>query len=119
MQTINASIAWAGPNIDAFTLFVEPTPAMWAAEPVKPGQSNIYIYQALDSNRQRSGQLAGVHITGFLNFDAWGDLPDIPLLWRLPGREPEPLGELLRSEQQRVRQEAEQNAVVRTGTGCV
>ena len=92
---------------------------MWAAEPVQPGQGHIYLYQGLDSRRQRTGQLAGVHIVGFLNFEAWHDLPDLPVLWQLPGREPEPLGELLRSEQQRVRQEVEQNTPVRTGTGCV
>ncbi len=119
MQTINASIAWAGPNINAFTLFVEPTPAMWAAEPVKPGNSHIYLYRALDNKRQRTGQLAGVHIVGFLDFNAWHDLPDLPVLWQLPGREPEPLGELLRSEQQRVRQEVEQVAATRTRTECV
>ncbi len=119
LQTIDASIAWAGPNIDAFTLFVEPTPYMWAAEPVKPGHGHIYLYQGLDKKRQRTGQLAGVHIVGFLNFEAWYDLPDLPVLWQLPGREPEPLGDLLRAEQQRVRQEVEQNAPARTGSGCV
>src|SRR4028119_2219437 len=80
LQTIDASIAWAGPNIDAFTLFVEPTPFMWAAEPVKPGHEHIYLYQGLDRKRQRTGQLAGVHIVGFLNFEAWHDLPDLPVL---------------------------------------
>ena len=119
MQTINASTAWAGANIDAFTLFVEPTPSMWAAEPVKPGSGHVYLYQGLDARRQRSGQLAGVHIVGFLDFDAWSDLPDLPFLWQLPGKDPEPLADLLRAEQQRVRAEARQNAPVRTGSGCV
>ena len=119
MQTINASIAWAGPNIDAFTVFVEPTPAMWAAEPVKPGSGHIYLYQALDGKRQRTGYLAGVHIVGFLDFDGWGDLPDLPVLWKLPGKDPERLDDLLRSEQQRVRQEVQQNAAARTGIDCV
>ena len=119
MQTINASIAWAGANIDAFTVFVEPTPSMWAAEPVKPGGGHIYLYQALDANRQRTGQLAGVHIVGFLDFNGWSDLPDLPLLWQLPGKEPAPLPDLLRAEQARVREEAQQNALVRTGIGCV
>jgi hypothetical protein len=92
---------------------------MWAAEPVKPGSGHIYLYQGLDARRQRTGQLAGVHIVGFLDFDSWGDLPDLPFLWQLPGKEPEPLADLLRAEQQRVRAEAQQNAPVRTGSGCV
>ncbi len=119
MQTINASIAWAGANIDAFTVFVEPTPSMWVAEPVKPGSGHVYLYRALDANRQRTGQLAGVHIVGFLDFDGWGDLPDLPVLWQLPGKEPEWLADLLRAEQQRVREEVQQNAPARTASDCV
>lgn len=92
---------------------------MWAAEPVKPGSGHIYIYHTLDRNRQRTGQLAGVHIVGFLDFDDWDELPDLPILWQLPGKEPEPLTSLLRSEQERVREEVQQNALARTGSGCV
>ncbi len=117
MQTVAASAVWTGPNIDAFTLFVEPTPAIWAAEPV--GDTRAYLYQALDKNRERTGQLAGVHVAGFLDFGRWDELPKLDMLWQLPGREPLPLEALLRVEQQRAREEAAQDAHVRTAIGCV
>lgn len=119
MRTVAASVVWAGPNIDAFTLFVEPTPPTWVAEPAWPGDTQIYLYHALDKDRRRTGQLAGVHILDFLNFSRWGDLPELDMLWQLADNEAAALAELLRTEQQRAQEEARQHARVRTAGGCV
>lgn len=120
MQIVAASTAWAGPNTDAFTLFVEPTPLTWVAEPALPGDTQIYIYQGLDKKRQKTGQLAGVHITGFLDFDRWSNLPRLDMLWQMPGREPLSLEAVLRAEQVKARGDAaERNALVRTAAQCV
>lgn len=119
MQTVADSVAWAGPNIDAFTLFVEPTPATWVAESVVAGETPVYLYQTLNNDRQRTGQLAGVHIVGFLNFSRWSDLPELDILWQVPGKEPVSLEELLRAEEAQAQKEAKQHATVRTGSGCV
>ena len=117
-QTLNASIAWAGPVVDAITVFVEPTPSMWVAEPAKPNNGHVFLYHALDSSRRRTGEVAGVHITGFLNFEGWNDIPDLPLLWQLQDREPMSLADILKAEQERVR-EVQRNTPARAGAECV
>lgn len=120
MQIVAASTAWAGPNTNAFTLFVEPMPLTWVAESALPRDTQIYIYQALDKKWQKTGQLAGVHITGFLDFDRWSDLPRLDMLWQLPGSEPLSLEALLRAEQVKAREDAaEHNALVRAAAQCV
>lgn len=93
---------YAGPGKDVLTLFVEPTPSLWVADPIDDG---IAVFRVLDEHGEETGEIAGVEIIDFLTFDRWEDLPDLPMKWQLDGLEPLPLRELLRKIQQTVRRE--------------
>jgi hypothetical protein len=115
METVKASIMWPGPDVDVLTLFVEPTPDLWEADPVDDDWE-FMVLRALDENEQETGEIAGVEMIGFLDFDRWEDLPEIPLLWQLPGWEPLPLEELLKREQQLLREKASASPREQAGT---
>ncbi len=97
MEKVNALLLWPGPEIDVLTVFVEPSPKLWAADPDADG--TIVVLRALDEHEQETGSVAGVEIVGFLDFDRWTELPDLPVLWKLPDSEPLPLEALLRRAQ--------------------
>ncbi len=99
METVTASYMWPGPDLDVLTLFVEPTPD-WGADPI---DFEICVYRVLDENEQYTDAVAGVEIVGFLDFDRWGDLPPLRILWRVPGWEALPLEDVLRRVQQSLR----------------
>ena len=71
---------------------------------------DVILYRALDQNEEPTGPVTGVEIIGFLEFNRWDALPQLDLLWQLPGQEPLPLDELLKREQRRLRQQAERAA---------
>lgn len=51
-----------------------------------------------------TGELVGVEIVGFLEFEEWDAVPDAPgVLWKLPGEEPLPLRDLLKGQQRELR----------------
>jgi hypothetical protein len=107
---------WPGPDIDVLTLFVEPTPALWEADPFDD-EWQIFILRALDENERETDTIAGVQIIDFLSFDRWDALPELPQHWQLPGREPLPLDQLLRDQQRGLREEANSRARGSVGTG--
>jgi hypothetical protein len=60
----------------------------------------------LDAAERETGRIAGFEVLGFLEFDRWDALPDLDVLWQLPGQEPLPLEALLKREQARLRRHA-------------
>jgi hypothetical protein len=98
VEIVTASIMWGGPDRDVLTLFVEPTPDLWAADP-EGAYWGFFILRELDQHEQETGRVAGVEIVDFLEFKHWQHLPRLHLLWRLPGQEPQPLASLLRAKQ--------------------
>jgi hypothetical protein len=107
MVTVKASMTWPGPQTDVLKLFVEPTPDDWGTE-VYDG--DLVLFRALDRQGEPAGEVVGLEIVGFLDFDRWEDLPRLDLLWQLPGQEPLPLKDLLQREQRRLRAQARQVA---------
>ena len=104
MEIVDASFTWGGPESNVLTLYVEPTPALWMADLVTYWPEFIYMVQ--DENEQETGEVAGVEIVGFLEFDDWGALPELPMLWQFPGWEPLPLEALLKRVQANLRAQA-------------
>lgn len=102
METVSASLWWP-PEIDVLHLYVEPMPELWMAEPV--GETGLVaIYRELDEREEETGRVAGAEVVGFLDFDSWDDIPDLGLLWQLPGEEPLPLVDLLKRVQLQLRE---------------
>jgi hypothetical protein len=116
METVAASVMWPGPDIDVLTLFVEPTPALWQADALDD-EWQVFVLRALDATEQETETIAGVQIVDFLSFHRWDALPELPMLWLLPGRRPLPLAQLLRDEQRRLREEANSRTQGVVGTG--
>ncbi len=98
-------MTWPGPQTDVLKVFVEPTTDDWGTEVYN---GDIVIFRAMDSRGEPTGEIAGLEIVGFLDFDRWDALPKLDVLWQLPGQEPLPLEELLKRAQRRLRAQAEQ-----------
>lgn len=96
METVTASLLWSDAEGDILTLFVEPLSASWEA---RSHDQEIYLLDTLDENEEKTGQLAGIRIVGFLTFNRWKDLPKLPMRWHVTGYDPLPLAELLRRVQ--------------------
>lgn len=97
METVTASLLWSDAEGDILTLFVEPLSASWEARSL---DQEIYLLDTLDENEEKTGQLAGIRIVGFLTFNRWQDLPKFPMRWHVAGYDPLPLAELLPRVQQ-------------------
>lgn len=104
METVKASFMWDGPERDILILFVEPTPDLWQVDP--DDLYEVLVLRALDENEQETGEIAGVEIMDFLRFDRWEHLPELPMLWQIPGWEPLPLVDVLKREQGLLRENA-------------
>lgn len=104
METVKASATWSR-EADRYTLWVEDQ----AAGAFVPDSLEDYPLAALllelDEAEQETGRIAGFEIPGFLEFDRWDALPELDLLWQLPGQEPLPLNELQKREERRLRQQ--------------
>lgn len=101
MQTTRASIVWPGPKIDVLRLFMEPVPALWEADPIDDA---FAVYLTLDDNEQETGGIADFEVLGFLGFDRWNALPELPILWQVGNWEPLPIADLLQREQALLRE---------------
>jgi hypothetical protein len=113
METVRASFMLHREDI---TLFVEPTPGSWVADSLGDGWQ-AFVLLALDEAEKETGEVAGVRIMDFLDFDQWEELPKLPLLWQIPGWEPLPLEEVLKREQQLLKEEAAKPAPERARAG--
>jgi len=89
---------------DVLRLWIEPHPGPFGAD---VQDFDIVIWRLLDKDDEPTGDPVGVEIDGFLGFDAWDGLPELPLLWQLDGWEPLPLAELLKRLQQKLRAQAQ------------
>lgn len=101
MDTVDAAILWTGPETDTVSIFVEPTPDLWIAEADE--STRFFVLWAVDEGGQETGKTAGVQILGFLSFDRWEQLLQLPILWKLPNQEARPLDVVLRRVQEQLK----------------
>jgi hypothetical protein len=104
MQTQQASVIWGGARRDILILLAEPTPEYWITDLL---DDQIVLYRGADQHYQLTGQIAGLEIIGFLHFENWDKLPNLPILWQLPQWDPLPLDQLLKRKQLILRSEQE------------
>ena len=88
METVSATYTWAGPHTGVLTLFAEPPPDEWIAEP--DDLTEFFVWWVVASGRE-TDQIAAVEMLGFLDFDRWDTLPNPSSLWQLPDWPPLPL----------------------------
>lgn len=100
MDSVRASITWDGPAVDILRVFVEPSPSSG----VEVHDEAVVLFRALDEEEEPTGEVTGVEIVTFLSYDQWDALPDLGILWQVPGWEPLPLVEVLKRKQQELRQ---------------
>lgn len=102
---VNASLSWTGPDRDVLRLLVlDPKMLGWEAEHFDEWGEAVLLRE-IDEHEELTGRVVGVEIVGFLEFNGWTDLPELDVLWLLPGWEPLPLDELLRRKQEELRQQ--------------
>src|SRR5581483_3139749 len=92
---------------------VEPAITEWIVDPLEDALDVAFFLEVEDTEApepQETGRIAGVEIVGFLHFDQWDALPELPLRWQLPGWEPLPLAELLKRLQAEFRARAQASA---------
>lgn len=91
-----------GPGGDVVTVFAEPTPPYWTADPC--AGCLVAVLRETDGEYGReTGRIAGVEVVGPGDFDRWDEIPDLPGLWQIGGMEPLPIKELLRRIQRSFR----------------
>lgn len=101
---VKASFNWDDPERDILRLFVEPTPSLWEIDP--DDEYQVLVLRVLDENEEMTDGIAGVEMIDFLHFERWDDLPELPMLWQIPGWEPLPLMDVLKRGQALLREEA-------------
>lgn len=89
---------WTGSDKDVMMLFREPTP-LWEADPVDDEWQFFVLLTIDEENEQETGEISGIEILGFLEFDRWDAIPEYPVLWQVADWEPLPMGDLLQREQ--------------------
>ncbi len=87
---------------DVVTLWAEPPKADWETEGTE--DPLVAVFWEVDPAGNRTGAVAGIEIIGFKGFDRWENIPDLPGLWRLDGKEPLPLKEVLKEVQRSLKQ---------------
>ncbi|MCS6801924.1 MAG: hypothetical protein RMM58_08295 [Chloroflexota bacterium] len=102
MSIRRASALWDGPAEDVLWLLIDPLPEFWSIEPVDQ-HGRVALLRALDERELPTEELAGIEVAGFLSFEAWDSLPDLPGRWAIDGDEPRPLVEALRRVQAALR----------------
>ena len=91
METVNATITWI--RDDSVVIYAEPLSALWDVEGA-PNSDHIAVFHEVDDNEVRTGRIAGIEVIGLLNLEE-SEIPDLPAPWKLPGREPASLKDLL------------------------
>lgn len=100
-EVVEARVVWSAAS-HVLMLIREPTPP-WHALPVEDDALVAVLAAEDEDGREITGEVAGIEIVGFLWFERWDGIPEVPGLWRLPGRDPEPFVELLKGEQRELR----------------
>jgi hypothetical protein len=110
MDVVKASTTYHG---DVLRVFVEPAIMEWIVDPLDDALDVAFFLEVEDTEipePKETGRIAGVEIVGFLDFDQWDALPELPLLWQLDGWEPLPLPELLKRLQRDLRARTQEPA---------
>lgn len=108
MEQIVASILWA-PERDSLYVLREPPVQLWQADPFD-GYPLGCVLMELDENEDETGRIAGVEIIGFVDFDKWESVPQLPMTWRYDDWEPLPLAAFLMRLQAELRKQAKAGA---------
>jgi hypothetical protein len=103
METLRTSATWSR-DADRYCLWVDDLAGGAFVPDPLDGYPLASLLLELDAAEQETGRIAGFEVLGFLEFDRWDALPKLDVLWQLPGQEPLPLEELLKREQERLRQ---------------
>jgi hypothetical protein len=91
------------------TLLTTPLPPYYSADPsdADPGFVLYRRTESEDEDREEEfGEIIGLEILDFLEFDQWGLVPHLLHDWQLPGWPPLPLNKLLQRLQANLRAEA-------------
>lgn len=103
MATVSAWAWWPGPETNVLRLFSDPMPEDVVSDPWVD-DDDVTLYTKLGERDGARGQIVGIEIIDFLDFDRWDDLPKLDARWQLPDWEPLPLDELLKRVQRELRQ---------------
>ena len=104
MAIVKSSMSWSGSMGDVLSLWVDdPRVPSWLT--FSTDHDLVALFLEVDEDENETGRVAGLEIVGFLEFEAWDELPDLGLLWQVADWEPLPLVDLLQREQQALRQQ--------------
>ncbi len=67
MATVTASLVWDGPAADVLRLFMEPTSELVGAA---VHDEDIVLFRILDEKQEPTGDIVGIEIVGFLDFQS-------------------------------------------------
>jgi len=105
METKRMMAAWGGPERDVLAILPGyPTPDFSGVPLNESGE--LVAYELLDGAEEPTGEIVGVEIVGFLEFDEWDEIPDLPVRWSINDGPAESPKEALRILQGQLRARA-------------
>jgi uncharacterized protein YuzE len=105
-QIIDASIEYS-PESDVLALWAEPSREEWEVDPI---DGLLCVFRGVDERGKETEEIVGIEIVGFRKFKAWGEITDLPVLWRLPGEKPGRTIDVLKHLQSILLRQSEQAA---------
>lgn len=91
METIRMSYSWGGPTRDVLAVIDVTAPEFSAALLDDYDDPEVVVYRVLDHDEEPNGDIVGIEIVGFLDFDRWEEIPVLPMRWSIgdgPARSP-------------------------------
>jgi hypothetical protein len=90
--------AWGGAGHDILSLTPGESVPPFGADP-SDEDDTLVLYRLLDSHDEATGEIVGVEIDEFLQFNRWDLIPSVDQCWQLPGRPPHSLVDVLKTLQ--------------------
>jgi len=105
METRPVDLVWDGAGRDIVTLLLGHPTQHYGAD-VSEADDRVILYRQLDERQEATGEVVGVEIEDFLEFDHWDALPSVAALWQAPGKPALQLRDLLQQLQGELRAQA-------------
>ena|SRR6478735_3335343 len=107
MATRQVGVSWRGPKIDIAAVLIVDAPLPNYGAALEDLDESVVYYRALDANDEATGEIVGIEIDDFLNFDHWSVIPAIGNFWQYDGLEPAPPVTMLKRLQKQLRARAD------------
>lgn len=98
MAARRVGVSWGGTDWDIIVVEILARLPPYGADPSED-EASLVFYRLLDGEDEATGEVVGLEIDDFLEFDRWNLIPDTADLWQLGEDVPRPPVDLLKNLQ--------------------